>query len=994
MPAPYLPAATYLQGPYDLGVVPKGGFPLGLLYKLGRTLDWPGRKIREMIAGEPEATGRRILQKMGLLERNIPGFDLGDVMGFATEVGLDPLTYLYGVGTLTKGGKLASRAGSLSRELGALRALGRPEAKAAEIALKGVRKAMRETGAPFKLAPGWAAQARAGQRSLLKIGLPFTKIEKTLIRGAPVLGGLEKIERFTKALPPIQLLSRLFSPRFGRPEVTRPMYEALDVARGVRGTQAGQLRETLTKRLGPLIARSGKPEGEYLPDFIKVVESLDQPDRITRRLELLREEWKPRFAEVEAKIANASKYTETSWGREWLRTVDRERKRLEREFNKLAKPLEKGLAETTEVLEKATPEELKLATQLQKLLARTAKQQIKAGARDPGMLLSAVTKGYYPRMAGEGMKEFKKRFPDLWKIELNRLKRDFKTMTGSQIPRERALLELFTPEASETLQKVAQTQKPWYELDPRKALPQYYLREKISTDTAKFLRHLIREYKMPHVPGRTMEVAELIKRGELHNVKPSQWKGWGIPLDMAQEFLTMHRTFTQPEEITRVMRIFDSLTGVFRGMLTSPFPAFHIRNLFSDTALSAIGGGANLRFIRQAIQQSFDPAWLRRGEELGVLRGSSARYVMEELGTRNPSTLIGEWLQAHPGLKKAMHGFDKWYASRVENFTRTWHFISKKAEGLSDLEAAREVRKWLLDYSELTPFERKFMKRTFLFYNWPRKVIPLLVKSYFERPRQMALLTRLTTQPSMPREMPVPEFVRATAAVPVGVNLQGDPRFLFGMGSPLEELNKLDISSPLGLAGGMQQIMRRVGVQMNPLLRAPLEYATGKELYYDRPIILSDKAEPILDQVPLLRNWLQLRREELPGGKVRYRADPYRYWLFKNMPTSRFEDLANQLADVVGNVDPRKSGLQSLIQALTGVKVASLDPMDQIRTLVDWHRAQAQPLVRQGLMGELPILYPRTVSGEKAPEAVEFSKQHREFREMLKSMREQVNAPP
>jgi len=66
--------------------------------------------------GEPERiSGRELLERYGILGRNQPGLDVGDVAGFVTEVLLDPLTYLsFGTGAaLSKGGQLAKAAGVL-----------------------------------------------------------------------------------------------------------------------------------------------------------------------------------------------------------------------------------------------------------------------------------------------------------------------------------------------------------------------------------------------------------------------------------------------------------------------------------------------------------------------------------------------------------------------------------------------------------------------------------------------------------------------------------------------------------------------------------------------------------------------------------------------------------------------------------------------------------------------------------------------------------------
>src|SRR5687767_5246192 len=95
-----------------------GQAPPGLLSRIGRILDTPGRIARSAVTGKSEATGRDVLRKIGLIGRRNPrGLDLGDVAGFAAEVALDPLTYLGGIGTLTKGGKAATQLSKVGRKI-------------------------------------------------------------------------------------------------------------------------------------------------------------------------------------------------------------------------------------------------------------------------------------------------------------------------------------------------------------------------------------------------------------------------------------------------------------------------------------------------------------------------------------------------------------------------------------------------------------------------------------------------------------------------------------------------------------------------------------------------------------------------------------------------------------------------------------------------------------------------------------------------------------
>ena len=102
---------------------------------VGETLDKPGRALRGLLAGRPEAalnlipfsdmlgitdpqkstTGRELVEKLGFAP-NDPDkwFEPGDIAGFAAEVLLDPLTYVSGgAASLTKPAQALQKAGLL-----------------------------------------------------------------------------------------------------------------------------------------------------------------------------------------------------------------------------------------------------------------------------------------------------------------------------------------------------------------------------------------------------------------------------------------------------------------------------------------------------------------------------------------------------------------------------------------------------------------------------------------------------------------------------------------------------------------------------------------------------------------------------------------------------------------------------------------------------------------------------------------------------------------
>ena len=98
---------------------------LGPIATLGHILGTPGHVVSSTLGGvnplpgilDPEKRigGRGMLENWGLLSRNRPGLDWGDVGGFAADVLTDPLTFLNPLGGLTKGGQALKNAGLLTK---------------------------------------------------------------------------------------------------------------------------------------------------------------------------------------------------------------------------------------------------------------------------------------------------------------------------------------------------------------------------------------------------------------------------------------------------------------------------------------------------------------------------------------------------------------------------------------------------------------------------------------------------------------------------------------------------------------------------------------------------------------------------------------------------------------------------------------------------------------------------------------------------------------
>ena len=107
--------------------------------------------------------GRELLEKGGILGKNKPGFDSGDVAGFAADVALDPSTWFFGLGLATKGAKAATAAGKQFNQIGKLDDILDLASTTKGAKALGLPKAMGPRQAGMSLTPRSVFAAEAGK---------------------------------------------------------------------------------------------------------------------------------------------------------------------------------------------------------------------------------------------------------------------------------------------------------------------------------------------------------------------------------------------------------------------------------------------------------------------------------------------------------------------------------------------------------------------------------------------------------------------------------------------------------------------------------------------------------------------------------------------------------------------------------------------------------------------------------------------------------------
>lgn len=187
-----------------------------------------------------------------------------------------------------------------------------------------------------------------------------------------------------------------------------------------------------------------------------------------------------------------------------------------------------------------------------------------------------------------------------------------------------------------------------------------------------------------------------------------------------------------------------------------------------------------------------------------------------------------EMAKRYAGQQSPVLNFNRQIGTVIENNARLAHFAHKIFEkGVPAEIAANSVRKYLFDYSDLTPFERDFMKMLIPFYTWSRKNIPLQIQALISDPGKYAKFPKaigaIEALSSEWEDLPTPDYFQEMHAVRLPVRIEGQPTYI-NPNLPWQDLNRMNFQDVLS---GMSPFVKLFG-----------EWAPkrGYSFFTDRPI--------------------------------------------------------------------------------------------------------------------------------------------------------------
>lgn len=216
----------------------------------------------------------------------------------------------------------------------------------------------------------------------------------------------------------------------------------------------------------------------------------------------------------------------------------------------------------------------------------------------------------------------------------------------------------------------------------------------------------------------------------------------------------------------------------------------------------------------------------------------------------------------------------------IDEIARATHFVEKRRAGATLLEAEESVKKYLFDYSELTPFEKNTLSKAVLFYTFSRKNLPFSIQETFSNRgvRGLAFLSR----DSLQNQTSVPEFIDEQGNIGLS-----DGTFL-DIKNPLFEANKF---SPQG--GGLERILDKVLTQVTPPLKVPLELALNREFFRGRKLTDVNRINDTILGIP--SDKFPFVQSIQTDSGTEYRIPKLLQGLSDLNPASRFNQIARDI---------------------------------------------------------------------------------------------------
>jgi hypothetical protein len=242
-------------------------------------------------------------------------------------------------------------------------------------------------------------------------------------------------------------------------------------------------------------------------------------------------------------------------------------------------------------------------------------------------------------------------------------------------------------------------------------------------------------------------------------------------------------------------------------------------------------------------------------------------------------------------------------------------FLNQVRRGVDPGEAMRRVASAQVSYDPRTfTAAERALKRVMPFYSYATRKGVDIGKTLLSEPGGPTAQTLRAIGAGRPSAAVLPEHIADTAAIPLPAQVDdGTKRYLTGLGLMME--------GPLQFVGGPRAAGLELLSSLNPLVKGPLEWATGQTFFQKGP----GGGRSLEDLDPTIGRTLANIEQGLTGVKQEkpVATPDWLEALLGNLPTSRIGTSLRQLTDT------RKSALDKAIALGSGINFSDVSPAAQ-----------------------------------------------------------------
>lgn len=376
-----------------------------------------------------------------------------------------------------------------------------------------------------------------------------------------------------------------------------------------------------------------------------------------------------------------------------------------------------------------------------------------------------------------------------------------------------------------------------------------------------------------------------------------------VPEDHVNRLLKVRESYTSPEAAQKISETLDAYTRAWKAGVLS-WPSRIVRDLYSGAYSNWLEGA----YDRQSVgavktllsKSAFDPefiAFLKQtpryaavaDEDIaarfysdlsgtGLLDGSymadrsmavSGGQIQDMLVGTTPETFRGALSELGSGWGEHLRAFYPdagGYANYINRLTdtspvaragaragnvsdkinRMTGYLSLIKQGVSPDEAARRMKRAHVDYSSLTPIEKRIRDNVLPFYAYTSRIFKEVMRQIAEQPGgRYGQGIRVYERAQESGDQYVPDYMRKQFAAPIDPE---DPLFgWLGIDPSLGTRYFTNVDLPgmaqlQTLSGSPETIANNVLMMTNPLIRTGSELALGRDFFTGEPINESSRS--------------------------------------------------------------------------------------------------------------------------------------------------------